>query len=182
MAQEVQRLLVQLRAAVADETRAAEAETLLGRLKLEILAFDSLPPLNVPTPDADAERCAARETFELAVVLSAKAKKKDEFQRYMSQLRPFYSDYPPPVSSSELKYTILGLNLLQALVDHRLADFHGELELLTEEEMQLPTIAFSVDLERQLMLGSYDQVLEAAAHPPHELFNAFLASLMESVR
>jgi 26S proteasome regulatory subunit N12 len=78
--------------------------------------------------------------------------------------------------------SILGLNLLYLLVENRLADFHCELELLSEAEKQLPTVVFCTRLDQHLVVGSYDQVLQAAANPPTQYFSFFLKSLLETVR
>mmetsp|Transcript_3534 Transcript_3534/g.5829 ORF Transcript_3534/g.5829 Transcript_3534/m.5829 type:complete len:202 (+) Transcript_3534:405-1010(+) len=83
---------------------------------------------------------------------------------------------------SEVTNEVLGLNLLFLLVENRLADFHCELELLSEDENKLPTVQFCVQLDLLLVVGSYDKVMEAAAKPPTKYFSFFLTSLMETVR
>ena len=77
---------------------------------------------------------------------------------------------------------IIGLNLLYLLVENRLSDFHCELELLTTEQQQHPAIIFCTQLDKHLMVGSYDQVMSAAANPPVEYYSFFLKSLLETVR
>ena len=57
-----------------------------------------------------------------------------------------------------------------------------KLELLTEQQQQNPAIVFCTQLDRHLMVGSYDQVLQAAAHPPVPYYSFFLTSLLETVR
>jgi 26S proteasome regulatory subunit N12 len=81
-----------------------------------------------------------------------------------------------------LKSTILGLNLLFLLVENRLSDFHCELEVLTESELKNPAISFCTQLDQHLMVGSYDQVMNAASNPPVPYYNFFLKSLLETVR
>ena len=49
--------------------------------------------------------------------------------------------------------------MLFLLVENRLADFHAELELMTEEEQQQPAISFCTQLDRHLMVGSYKEVM-----------------------
>lgn len=83
---------------------------------------------------------------------------------------------------SENQNTILGLNLLYLLVENRLSDFHCELELLSEEQQAHPAIAFCTQLDRHLMVGSYDQVMAASAQPPVEYYSFFLTSLLMTVR
>lgn len=50
------------------------------------------------------------------------------------------------------------------------------------KQQQLPSIQFCARLEQHLMMGSYDQVMQAAAHPPVEYYSFLLTSLLETVR
>lgn len=43
-------------------------------------------------------------------------------------------------------------------------------------------MTFCSQLDKHLVVGSYDQVLVAAAHPPIQYYSFFLASLLETVR
>ena len=72
--------------------------------------------------------------------------------------------------------------MLFLLVENRLADFHAELELMTEEEQQQPAISFCTQLDRHLMVGSYKEVMVEAASPPFNHYTFFLRSLLETVR
>ena len=55
--------------------------------------FESLPPLNIETPNAEAERVVARTMYEYAVILAVRENDQYAFQRYVSSLRPYYSGY-----------------------------------------------------------------------------------------
>jgi hypothetical protein len=78
----------------------------------------------------------------------------------------------PPVRVSNL---ITGLQLLNLLVHNQASEFHSLLEILSssssDEENQVdviqadPYIAFAVNLERKMMVGLYDQVLEQLQSP-----------------
>lgn len=57
-----------------------------------------------------------------------------------------------------------------------------QLELLTERERAHPAVTFCTQLDKHLVMGSYDQVLVAAAHPPIPQYAYFLKSLLETVR
>lgn len=57
-----------------------------------MIGLNSLPPLNMETPDAANERNIARQVLEYAVLLSISLGDKEDFQRQMSSLKPFYSD------------------------------------------------------------------------------------------
>ena len=58
----------------------------------------------------------------------------------------------------------------------------SQLELLTEQQQSHPAIAFCTQLDRHLMVGSYDQVMSAASLPPVDYYSFFLKSLLETVR
>lgn len=135
--------------------------------------------MTVKTPNAAAERALACEVFEFGAIFSVNSGDKEAFQRYLLCLRPYYTSYD---TGSDLKYQILGLNLLFLLVENRLSDFHAELELLSEEEQLRPAIFFCTQLDRHLMVGSYAEVMIEAANPPFEYYSFFLKSLLETVR
>lgn len=159
-----------------------KASQILAEIKNIIMNFESLPPLNNETPNAEAERVVARTMYEYAVILAVRENDQYAFQRYVSSLRPYYSGYGPAVSESELKNEIIGLNLLFLIVENRMADFHSELELLTDAQRSQPAVEFCSKLDRLLMVGSYDQVLSAATHPPCESFSFLLLKLAITVR
>jgi 26S proteasome regulatory subunit N12 len=144
--------------------------------------LDSLPPVAMETPSAEQERVMAREVFEHAVILAIKSSDKEAFQRFLGSLRPYYTGFGPAVSESAFKSPIAGLHLLFLLVENQLAEFHSELELLSEQQQRDPAISFCTQLERHLMIGSYDEVMQAAAAPPVEYYSFFLTSLLETVR
>lgn len=58
-----------------------------------MIDLDSLPPLGIETANAIAERKFAREVLELSVLLAVNMGDKEAFQRQLSSLRPYYTDY-----------------------------------------------------------------------------------------
>lgn len=159
------------------------ANNLLNVLKVQLLELDSLPPLALESPSAEEERVVAREVYEHAVLLAIKSSDKLAFQRFLGTLRPYYTgSFGPKVSESAFQSPIVGLHLLFLLVENQLAEFHSELELLSEQQQSDPAISFCTQLDRHLMIGSYDQVMQAAAAPPVEYYSFFLTSLLETVR
>ena len=159
-----------------------ESSLILKELSIDLLEIDSLPPLNMETPNAENERILAREVYELGVLHSINIGDRGEFQKYFDILRSFYSDFGPKVSESERKYMIIGSYLLYLIVENRLSEYHCELELLTDEQKSLAGIKFCTELERRLMVGAYDEVMNAASNPPVDLYAFFLSSLLETVR
>lgn len=153
----------------------------LQKLKFVLIGYESLPPILADTPDTLKERVLARETYEYAVILSLKQGNKELFQKYFSSLKPFYMG-SRVTSAGAMHYEMIGLNLCFLLTENRLADFHTELELLTEQEQTQPVIDFCIQLQNYLMIGAYDQVLRSAQHSPVEYYKFFLTSLLETVR
>lgn len=158
------------------------ANSLLNKLKVQLVELDSLPPVALESPTAEQERVLARDVYEHAVILAIKSSDKEAFQRYLGTLRPYYTGFGPAVSESSAKSSVVGLHLLFLLVENQLAEFHSELELLSEQQQKDPAISFCTQLDRHLMIGSYDQVMQAAATPPVEYYSFFLTSLLETVR
>eukprot|EP01038_Epipyxis_sp_PR26KG_P004505 gene4505-6365_t len=166
---------------LAEKNDLAEAKFI--ELKKIMLEMDSLPPLCVESASSAADRDVARQIFEYSILLSVNCGDREAFQRNMGSLRPYYTtDNKFGNETSELMYTVLGLNLLFLLVDNRLADFHCELELLSEKQQQHSAITFCTQLDQHLVVGSYDEVLAAAARPPIKYYSFFLKSLLETVR
>lgn len=124
----------------------------------------------------------AASALELGVLLSVADGDLDAFARNISQLKPYYSALQSSAPATQRKCHVLGLNLMNLLVDNRLSEFHAELELLTEEEASTPYVSFPITLERQLMVGSYDEVLDAGSNVPDPSYGFFMDNLLETVR
>lgn len=137
--------------------------------------------LDFPTgPSAPAEYLSiATETLEQAVLLSSQEGDLPAFARNVSQVKPYYETTS---TTTNQKAKILGLNLMYLLTENRLSEFHAELELLSESEAGNPFISFPITLERQLMVGSYDEVLNAGAHVPDQSYDFFIDNLLQTVR
>ncbi|CAM9715966.1 unnamed protein product [Pylaiella littoralis] len=159
-----------------------QAKSLLTQLKILMTTFDSLPPMGGEGPNAARERTLARDVMEVAVFLSAREGDSDAFQRHMAQLKPFYMDFVSQLPASPNQSAVRGLNLLFLLVENRLAEFHSELELMEDAERANECVVFPVRLEQYLMVGSYDQVLAARDHVPHEYYKYLFDSLLDTVR
>lgn len=156
-----------------------EAQACLSKLKICMTEFPSLPPCGVASANAAQERMIARQTFEQAALLSVKSEDMVAFECNVAQLKPFYSDEVE--AQSQLRYPVLGMNLLHLLVENRLAEFHSELELIPEEGRANECIAFALQLEQYLMEGSYSKVLNARSSCPQQ-FSFFMDGLVNRIR
>lgn len=124
-----------------------------------------------------------QEVMELGALVSVHTQDSVSFQRYVSQLKPYYAADPEAAARSELRPTILGLYLLYLVVENKLSEFHSEIELLSEADMGSREVAFAVGLEQNLMVGTYDEVLKAKEDMPSpEHFSFFISRLLDTVR
>lgn len=137
----------------------------LGKLKILILDF---PPQGL---------AIATQALEIGVLFSVADGDLDAFARNVAQLKPYYA---VTSGKTDRKCHVLGLNLMHLLVDNRLSEFHAELELLSEEEASHRFVSFPINLERQLMVGIYDEVLNVQVPDPSYQF--FVDNLLQTVR
>ncbi|KAG5181586.1 SAC3/GANP/Nin1/mts3/eIF-3 p25 family-domain-containing protein [Tribonema minus] len=170
------------KSAEAGDMQAANAT--LSQLKLVLINFPSLPPGGEESATAKAERTLAREVLEVAVFMSARQGDKKALARHMAQLKPYYLDGQLATSlpDSSNRLPLLGLNLIFLLVENKLADFHSELELMSDEDRSNECVMFPIRLEQYLMVGSYNQVLAAKDHVPHQYYSYLLSNLVDTVR
>ena len=111
------------------------AQQLLAKLKVAMLDFTSLPP-SAPSKPSEAqlrELLLAREILEHGALLSVRTMEIPAFERYVAQLKVYYSDCAASLPASQREYPILGLNLLRLLAQNRIAEFHTELELIAPD-------------------------------------------------
>jgi len=161
MSSSLDSLLKQLEDAV-NAGNVEKGQSLLNQVKIAMLS-----------ENADAQKsCRA---LEYGVLLSVASGDLEAFGRNVMQLQPLYR-----LLESPRKAHILGLNLMALLVENRLSEFHSQLELLTEQQASDPLISFPISLERQLMVGMYDKVLEQEI--PDKSYQFFMDQLLQTVR
>lgn len=108
----------------------------------------------------------ARDILEFGADVSIAEQDVDAFERYIAQLKTYYTDYAGLIPESEKKYELLGLNLLCLLSKNKIADFHTELEQLPTDIMQSSVyIQSPVRLEQFIMEGSYNKVRYIYIYP-----------------
>ncbi|KAA0150161.1 hypothetical protein FNF29_05402 [Cafeteria roenbergensis] len=168
-------------AVVGDEELAAAAATMRD-LRMVLTEFPSLPPTSVPHASAVEQQTIARSAFEQACLLAVRAGDGAALERAWSQLVPFYGDLARALGPSADKPRVAGLYLLHLLVSDKLAEFHCEMELLSEAERAAASVAFPALLEARMTEGAYNRVLEAASSPPSSLFAPMVAAISAAVR
>lgn len=148
------------------------ANSLLSKAKRALLLQNAL----IPTPSTPPQLVAlARTVLELGAIASIRQTDAQTFTRYYQQLQPFYDlerhagvpgqSSPEVDSKTSQRSKITGLYLLLLLSMGDSANFHTVLEGLVEEASlkggrveDNPYIKYPVELERNLMEGSYDKV------------------------
>ena len=158
-----------------------KAQPIIRNIKLLLIKFKATAGVS-PSDNAEsaAEVGAGVAALETFIVHSVKARDDKAFARYFSQLRSFYSMTTLEATPNQPK--MLGLNLVRLLVGNDLASFHSELELVPQACVTSPFVLFPVELERSLMEGMYNQVLNARKKFPDPLFSEYLGPLEDAVR
>eukprot|EP00986_Skeletonema_menzelii_P017439 scaffold19482_cov153-Skeletonema_menzelii.AAC.3 len=116
--------------------------------------------LEISPEDSPESISLAATALELGALLSAADDDLDAFARNISQLKPYYDALSASTTAVKTE----------------------QLELLSEEEAGTPFVSFPITLERQLMVGSYDEVLNAGTNVPDPSYNFFMENLIETVR
>lgn len=125
----------------------------------------------------------ARSVHEAVALVSARTGDVAAFDRAAIQLKPYYLEFRHLFQDSSSRELILGLYLLSLLSASNFAQFHTELELLSDTDRSLKVISAVSELERLLMEGSYHRALalERSIASPH-LTAHFFQALRSSAR
>ncbi|KAK9761954.1 regulatory particle non-ATPase [Basidiobolus ranarum] len=125
----------------------------------------------------------AREVLEIGAQWSIRVKDVPSFERYIAQLKTYYSDYSSQLSTSDKMYPLIGLNLLRLLAQNKISEFHTSLESIEPDQLHNnPYIKHPVELEQSLMEGSYNKVWNSRSEVPAEEYSFFIDILMETIR
>ncbi|BDD62422.1 regulatory particle non-ATPase [Monascus purpureus] len=171
--------------------------SLLSRAKISLLQQNAL----IPNPEMHPQLFnLARAVLELGALASIRQQDAQAFTRYYQQLQPFYdierySEENPGSSQMDIRNSqrskITGLYLLLLLSMGNSTGFHTVLEGLVEEASLKgkkveddPYVKYPVELERNLMEGSYDKVWAEtkSERVPSEDFGLFSNILVGTIR
>eukprot|EP00164_Ancoracysta_twista_P001715 GFYU01002249.1.p1 GENE.GFYU01002249.1~~GFYU01002249.1.p1 ORF type:complete len:267 (-),score=100.14 GFYU01002249.1:225-1025(-) len=153
---------------------------LLNQLKIDLFAF--LTPVATPTAAQKEEFTVARDVLEMATMLSVRTADMGGLERHFAQLKPFYYDFSTFLDASPRHWSILGLNLMRLLAQNLIAEFHTELELIPLDQFANPYIQFPVELEREIMEGSYHKLVKTTKSLPDPSYSTFMDTLLSTVR
>ncbi|KAB8229161.1 hypothetical protein ETB97_010356 [Aspergillus alliaceus] len=170
------------------------ANDLLGRAKRTLLLQNALIPTSSTSPELIA---LARDVLELGALSSIRQTDATSFTRYYQQLQPFYDLERDSSNAGKVDFKnsqrskITGLYLLLLLSMGDSTSFHTVLEGLVEEASLKGKsveddayIKYPVELERNLMEGSYDKVWREtkSERVPSEDFGLFSNVLVGTIR
>merc|ERR1712038_7845 len=109
------------------------------------------------------EHVLTRDGLELGVLYSIAVKDINQFERYITQLKPYYQDFKnTAIPESKFTDQLLGLYLLYLLAKNQVGVLHAELEKISSEKIETSCyIQHPVNLEQCLMEGNYSKVFLA---------------------
>lgn len=120
------------------------------------------------------------DALETAALVCVKAQEDVHFERFYSQLRPYYFDFD--LAESARENLVVSLYLIYLLTKGRISDFHTHLEILPPKMRNHALIKFSVDLERDMNEGLYNRVWNACNALPDPAFRHFAENLSDATR
>ncbi|WFD33464.1 regulatory particle non-ATPase [Malassezia cuniculi] len=134
-------------------------------------------------PERAEALAAARDILEIGALWSIRARDLESFDRYWSQLRPFYVDLGELLPKSENFEPVVGLSLLRLLSSNAVSAFHIAIETLPPQLVrESPYIQHPVLLERWLMEGSYSNVWRERKNVPSAEYLFFIDQLIGTIR
>lgn len=170
--------------AAYDAKNTPKCEEILAAIKHRIIHFPTFLNPCAESKTRAEELMLAREVLEVGVLVSARKKDLEQFELYFSQLQLYYTDINVTELPVSPQYTmILGLNLIRLLVMSRIAQFHSELEKVPHDaHAGNQFIRFAIQLERFLMEGSYNKLLNSRKKAPCNEYLPVVEMLESTVR
>ncbi|KAG5496180.1 hypothetical protein JKF63_02481 [Porcisia hertigi] len=162
----------------------AQCNQLLADIKRRIIVFPTFLNPGASSSTRSEELSLARDYLELGVMASAHQKDLASFEVYFNQLQLYYSDIGTEELPESPQYLmLLGLNLIRLLVCSRIAEFHSEMEKIPfAAHASNLYVRFAVGLERYLMEGSYNKLLNSRKKVPSNEYLPVVEMLEQTVR
>jgi len=173
-------LLSQLETLVqGDKVNEAQAGKIITELKLWSNSVD----ITQESTNRNSDLLVALRRFEeLLITASIKTKNFEEFENAYKRLKVYNEDVSNLLPKSQELEKITALYLLYLLSFNRFADFHTELEKVSDADQQNQYIKFAISLEQSLAVGNYSNLFESRKRSPLPYFNVFLDRILETIR
>jgi len=163
----------------ADNVTASQVEKIITELKIWSNTID----LTQESLNKNSELLIALRHFEeLLISAGIKTKNFEEFENAYKRLRVYNEDLAHLLPKSQELDKITALYLLYLLSFNRFADFHTELEKVSDLDQQNQYIKFAIILEQSLAVGNYSNLFESRKTSPLPTFNVFLDRILETIR
>ena len=98
-------------------------------------------------------------------------------------LKSYYDEFENIIGKSQRKNTILGLYLLYLLSYNKISQYHTEIELIPQEDIDNNIyIKVPVSLETYFVQGSYQKILQQKQNVPHLAYYFFIEKFEDAIR
>ncbi|KYQ90221.1 26S proteasome regulatory subunit S14 [Tieghemostelium lacteum] len=152
-----------------------QIQELLGKLKIGSI-------IHLQSNKDKKNLTLARDIFEAIALYSIHIIDIESFVRYYTQLKIYYFDYKKLLEPSQHEYTIIGLNLMRLLAEHKNSEFHSELEIIPLDRQENPFISFPLSIEKSIAEGSYYKVINSKSDVPSKYYQIFIDILSTALR
>ena len=123
------------------------------------------------------------EIYEFATFLSVEKKNIEEFERNICVLRSYYDEFDSIIGKSQRKNAILGLYLLYLLSFNKISQYHTEIELIPQDDIENNIyIKVPVSLETYFVQGRYQKILQQQDNVPQVAYYFFIGKFVDAIR
>lgn len=166
--EKVQNTLQKYKSIAEGPSTIADRDKLMIQLRIELTAFENLPPSN----PVDVRECIlAREVYEYACFLSVEKQDIEAFERNFTIVKTYYDEFSSILPESQKKYSLIGLYLLYLLSFNKISEYHTEIELIPYSELNNNVfIKVPVSLEQYFVEGSYGKILNSKQNIPLQAY------------
>lgn len=148
-------------------------------MRVDLTFFENLPP----TSPVDMRECIlAREVYEYSTFLALEKGDIEAFERNFATVKTYYDEFEGILPVSQKKYTILGLYLLYLLSFNKISEYHTEIELIPNSELNNVFIKVPWSLEQYFVEGSYNKILSSKHNVPHPAYQFFIDKFIDAIR
>ena len=98
-------------------------------------------------------------------------------------LKSYYDEFDGLIGKSQRKNAILGLYLLYLLSFNKISQYHTEIELIPQEDIENNIyIKVPVSLETYFVQGSYQKILQQQQNVPQVAYYFFIEKFVDAIR
>ncbi|KAI9291130.1 proteasome 26S subunit [Neoconidiobolus thromboides FSU 785] len=162
------------------ENKDPNALTTLSAIKLELIKNSFLTPASTLNYE---QKVAVRDVLEIGALININENDIQGFERLYSQLQTYYIDHRDSLPPSPRENKLKGLYLMSLLAQNQISTFHLTLEGIPSDLLENNEyLMHPVNLEKALMEGSYNKVLNARETVPSNEFIYFMDFLALTIR